>query len=149
MEQKDFINLLQRIDETYPSQKPYNTTQKAIFWASLKDYDYQDIVISFIEHCKTDVWKPQVPAHLLKYLNNSNINLREKFKRFFDRKPQNDPIADQVLRIMGVENLRKSKESEFENKLSLFIDLYNSQKTKESYKALPNKFKIKLLGNKK
>lgn len=149
MTEGEFTNLMRRIDEAYPSQKPYNHTQKAVFWAALSSYDYQDLVISFIEHCKADVWKPQVPAHLLKYQCNSDIKLRDKFQRFFDRKPQNDPIADRVLKIMGTGRLRYSKENEFERGLELFIQLYNGQKTKESYEQLPPKIKNKLLGNKK
>ena len=149
MVEEQFKNLMRRIDEAYPSQPKYNTTQKAVFWAALRECEYDDLVIAFIEHCKVDEWKPQVPAHILKHLGTKNLTLRETFRRFFDRKPLNDELADKIIHIMGAQALRKTTEKEFEGKFSMFVDLYNSHKTKDNFMALPSKIKSKLVGFKK
>tara|TARA_R100000805_G_C3617897_1_gene120292 strand:- start:57 stop:506 length:450 start_codon:yes stop_codon:yes gene_type:complete len=149
MLEEQFKTLMRRIDESYPSQPKYNMTQKAVFWAALRDFDYQDLVVAFIEHSKVDEWKPQVPAHLIKHLKKQDLNLRDKFQKFFDRKPLNDDLADKIIDIMGRKSLRKSTEKEFEQKLVIFTELYQNHKTKESFVKLPDKIKNKLIGLKK
>ena len=84
MTEDEFTNLMGRMEEAYPSQPKYKNTQKAIFWTALQDQSYKELVYAFVEHCKIDEWKPQVPVHLLKHLTGKSVQLRENLCLFFN-----------------------------------------------------------------
>ena len=146
MTEDEFTNLMGRMEEAYPSQPKYQNTQKAIFWTALQDQTYKELVYAFIEHCKVDEWKPQVPVHLLKHLTNKSIQLRETFMLFFQHKEMKDKLAVSVINKMGSDRLRKSTEKQFESLLEEFCQLYGKAKNKSICEALPNNIKNKLMG---
>ena len=90
MKQEEFETLMSRMDETYASQPKVNDTQKSVFFAALKDLNYKDVVVAFIEHTKVDQWKPSVPKQLLMHMPKNESLSKRFIMNFFDRKPITD-----------------------------------------------------------
>ena len=112
MTQQEFETLMTRIDETYSSQPKMNDTQKSIFYAAMKDMNYKDVVVAFIEHTKVDQWKPTVPKQLLMHMPVETSLAKKFVLNFFDRKTITDLDAVKVLKMMGHDRLRRSLETD-------------------------------------
>lgn len=138
MKQEEFETLMSRMDETYASQPKVNDTQKSVFFAALKDLNYKDVVVAFIEHTKVDQWKPSVPKQLLMHMPKNESLSKRFIMNFFDRKPITDIDAVKVLKIMGHDRLRKSLEKDLPEIIEEFDELYKARKFKESRKKLPD-----------
>jgi 16S rRNA G1207 methylase RsmC len=135
---EEFNTLMVRMDETYSAQPKINETQKSIFYAALKDLNYKDVVVAFVEHTKIDQWKPTVPKQLLMHLPKDTAQSERFVRNFFDRKPITDVIAVKVLKIMGHDRLRKSFEKDLPNLIDEFDQHYKAIKFKEHKKKLPD-----------
>lgn len=135
---EEFNTLMNRMDETYAAQPKINDTQKSIFYAALKDMNYKDVVVAFIEHTKIDQWKPTVPKQLLMHMPSSNSLSKRFMHDFFDRRTITDIDAVKVLKIMGHDRLRKSLEKDLPNLIEEFDELYKARKFKETKKRLPD-----------
>ena len=135
---EEFNTLMNRMDETYAAQPKINDTQKSIFYAALKDMNYKDVVVAFIEHTKIDQWKPTVPKQLLMHMPSSDSLAKRFMQNFFDRKTITDIDAVKVLKIMGHDRLRKSLEKDLPDLIEEFDELYKARKFKETKKRLPD-----------
>lgn len=137
MTQQEFETLMTRIDETYSSQPKMNDTQKSIFYAAMKDMNYKDVVVAFIEHTKVDKWKPTVPKQLLMHMPVETSLAKKFVQNFFDRKTITDLDAVKVLKMMGHDRLRRSLEKDLPNIIEEFDELYKARKFKDTKKRLP------------
>ena len=137
MTQQEFETLMTRIDETYSSQPKMNDTQKSIFYAAMKDMNYKDVVVAFIEHTKVDQWKPTVPKQLLMHMPVETSLAKKFVQNFFDRKTITDLDAVKVLKMMGHDRLRRSLEKDLPNIIEEFDELYKARKFKDTKKRLP------------
>jgi hypothetical protein len=137
MTQQEFETLMTRIDETYSSQPKMNDTQKSIFYAAMKDMNYKDVVVAFIEHTKVDQWKPTVPKQLLMHMPVESSLAKKFVQNFFDRKTITDLDAVKVLKMMGHDRLRRSLEKDLPNIIEEFDELYKARKFKDTKKRLP------------
>jgi hypothetical protein len=137
MIQQEFETLMTRIDETYSSQPKMNDTQKSIFYAAMKDMNYKDVVVAFIEHTKVDQWKPTVPKQLLMHMPVESSLAKKFVQNFFDRKTITDLDAVKVLKMMGHDRLRRSLEKDLPNIIEEFDELYKARKFKDTKKRLP------------
>ena len=136
-------------DETYPKQPKLTMTQQLMFWVSLQNYELEAVIASFISHTNdTEIgaWKPQVPVNLTRYLQKSDIDIRNKFQEFYDHKDVKDEIAVRVWNKMGGANLLRLTMAESEKKAEMFVDLYKQELIGNNYDALPNTMKTKLIG---
>jgi hypothetical protein len=137
MTQQEFETLMTRMDETYSSQPKMNDTQKSIFYAAMKDMNYKDVVVAFIEHTKVDQWKPTVPKQLLMHMPVESSLAKKFVQNFFDRKTITDLDAVKVLKMMGHDRLRRSLEKYLPNIIEEFDELYKARKFKDTKKRLP------------
>ena len=137
MTQQELETLMTRIDETYSSQPKMNDTQKSIFYAAMKDMNYKDVVVAFIEHTKVDQWKPTVPKQLLMHMPVESSLAKKFVQNFFDRKTITDLDAVKVLKMMGHDRLRRSLEKDLPNIIEEFDELYKARKFKDTKKRLP------------
>ena len=137
MTQQEFETLMTRIDETYSSQPKMNDTQKSIFYAAMKDMNYKDVVVAFIEHTKVDQWKPTVPKQLLMHMPVETSLAKKFVQNFFDRKTITDLDAVKVLKMMGHDRLRRSLEKDLPDIIEEFDELYKARKFKDTKKRLP------------
>ncbi len=137
MTQQEFETLMTRIDETYSSQPKMNDTQKSIFYAAMKDMNYKDVVVAFIEHTKVDQWKPTVPKQLLMHMPVETSLAKKFVLNFFDRKTITDLDAVKVLKMMGHDRLRRSLEKDLPDIIEEFNELYKARKFKDTKKRLP------------
>jgi len=137
MTQQEFETLMTRMDETYSSQPKMNDTQKSIFYAAMKDMNYKDVVVAFIEHTKVDQWKPTVPKQLLMHMPVESSLAKKFVQNFFDRKTITDLDAVKVLKMMGHDRLRRSLEKDLPNIIEEFDELYKARKFKDTKKRLP------------
>ena len=120
-----------------------------MFWVSLQNYELEAVIASFISHTNdTEIgaWKPQVPVNLTRYLQKSDIDIRNKFQEFYDHKDVKDEIAVRVWNKMGGANLLRLTMAESEKKADMFVDLYKQELIGNNYDALPNTIKTKLIG---
>ena len=136
MTQQEFETLMTRIDETYSSQPKMNDTQKSIFYAAMKDMNYKDVVVAFIEHTKVDQWKPTVPKQLLMHMPVETSLAKKFVQNFFDRKTITDLDAVKVLKMMGHDRLRRSLEKDLPDIIEEFDELYKARKFKDTKKRL-------------
>lgn len=149
MTKKEFSKLMDMFDETYPKQPKLTMTQQLMFWVSLQNYELEAVIASFISHTNdTEIgaWKPQVPVNLTRYLQKSDIDIRNKFQEFYDHKDVKDEIAVRVWNKMGGANLLRLTMAESEKKADMFVDLYKQELIGNNYDALPNTIKTKLIG---
>ena len=137
MTQQEFETLMTRIDGTYSSQPKMNDTQKSIFYAAMKDMNYKDVVVAFIEHTKVDQWKPTVPKQLLMHMPVETSLAKKFVQNFFDRKTITDLDAVKVLKMMGHDRLRRSLEKDLPDIIEEFDELYKARKFKDTKKRLP------------
>ena len=137
MTQQEFETLMTRMDETYSSQPKMNDTQKSIFYAAMKDMNYKDVVVAFIEHTKVDQWKPTVPKQLLMHMPVETSLAKKFVQNFFDRKTITDLDAVKVLKMMGHDRLRRSLEKDLPDIIEEFDELYKARKFKDTKKRLP------------
>ena len=149
MTKKEFSKLMDMFDETYPKQPKLTMTQQLMFWVSLQNYELEAVIASFISHTNdTEIgaWKPQVPVNLTRYLQKSDIDIRNKFQEFYDHKNVKDEIAVRVWNKMGGANLLRLTMAESEKKADMFVDLYKQELIGNNYDALPATMKTKLIG---
>ena len=149
MTKKEFSKLMDMFDETYPKQPKLTMTQQLMFWVSLQNYELEAVIASFISHTndiEIGAWKPQVPVNLTRYLQKSDIDIRNKFQEFYDHKDVKDEIAVRVWNKMGGANLLRLTMAESEKKADMFVDLYKQELIGNNYDALPNTIKTKLIG---
>lgn len=149
MTKNEFTKLMVLFDETYPKQPKLTLTQQTMFWVSLQNYELEAVIASFISHTNdTEIgaWKPQVPVNLTRFLQKSDIDIRNKFQEFYDHKKIDDEIAIRVWNKMGGANLLRLSLAESEKKADMFVDLYKQELIGQNYESLPKSTKTKLIG---
>lgn len=149
MTKNEFTKLMVMFDETYPKQPELTLTQKTMFWVSLQNYELEAVIASFISHTNdTEIgaWKPQVPVNLTRFLQKSDIDIRNKFQEFYDHKNVHDDIAVRVWNRMGGANLLRLTLAESERKADMFVNLYKQELIGNNYDSLPKSTKTKLIG---
>tara|TARA_B100000497_G_C7546951_1_gene330767 strand:+ start:103 stop:525 length:423 start_codon:yes stop_codon:yes gene_type:complete len=137
------------IENTYPKQAKINNVQRGMFWLSLQKYDLDDCMSALLLHCETGdgEWKPQI-CHLCKFLKTSEDTIRVMFNDFFKRKDVKDEKAKAIYNRLGGLEMHKLSEYQTKKLEDKFVQLYLEEGSKETFAALPDKLKTKLIGNK-
>lgn len=149
MNKNEFKQLIRLFDDTYPKQPKLNMAQQLMFWVSLQNYTADAVMASFISHTNNSEngeWKPQVPVNLTKYLQQSDVDIKNLYQSFFDHKEVKDEIAISVWNKLGGSKLLKMSSHATDKKESVFVDLYKQEKIGNNYNGLPNELKTKLIG---
>ncbi len=149
MNQREFNSFMDVIENTYPKQAKINNVQRGMFWLSLQKYDLDDCMSALLLHCETDdgEWKPQI-CHLSKFLKTSEDTIRVMFNDFFKRKDVKDEKAKAIYNRLGGLEMHKLSEYQTKKLEDKFVQLYLEEGSKETFAALPDKLKTKLIGNK-
>jgi len=149
MKRAEFDKLIQLFDETYPKQPKLTVAQEMMFWISLQGFSVEAVMAAFISHTndkEIGAWKPQGPVNLTRYLQESDINIRNKFQEFYDHKDVKDELAIKIWNRLGGASLLRLTVSESEKKAQMFVDLYKQEVIGSNYDALPKAIKTKLIG---
>lgn len=147
MTKEEFKKLISLIEKSYPKQKQLNETQVGVFFMALNSYSLESCATAFLTHTQESEWKPQVPMNILKHLNHSNLEIEKHLRNFLQRKKVKDAIAIRVYKMLGGLSLNKTLEKDYDKLKDKFIELYRTEKNKESLEGLPLKSRDKLLGN--
>jgi len=149
MNQKEFNAFMDVVENTYPKQAKINNVQRGMFWLSLQKYSLDDCMSALLLHCETDdgEWKPQI-CHLTKFLRKSEESVRAMFNDFFKRKKVEDKKAVEIYNRLGGLEMHKLPEYQTRKLEDKFVQLYLEEGSRETFAALPNKLKTKLIGNK-
>ncbi len=137
------------VENTYPKQAKINNVQRGMFWLSLQKYSLDDCMSALLLHCETDdgEWKPQI-CHLTKFLKKSEESVRAMFNDFFKRKKVEDKKAVEIYNRLGGLEMHKLPEYQTRKLEDKFVQLYLEEGSRETFAALPDKLKTKLIGNK-
>lgn len=149
MNKEEFKNLIVLFNNTYPKQPKLTVEQQMMFWLSLQNYEIDAVVGAFLSHTNDKEigrWKPQVPENLTRYLAETDVNIRNLYKDFFDHKDVKDETAIEVWNKLGGNNLRRLPMHETDKKEQVFVDMYKQMKVGDTYNKLPNNLKTKLIG---
>ena len=148
MNDNEFKTFMKMVDDQYPNQPKFNQTQKGFFWLALKDFNITQVVSAFSLHTQDSekgMFKPQV-CEVMKYLQTTNVDIKNKFQEFFGHKEVNDPAAIAIWNKMGGNRLLRLTEKEVDKKAESFLELYKQEIAKEKLENLPKKIKQKLIG---
>jgi len=149
MNKDEFKQLVRLFDDTYPKQPKLTMAQQLMFWVSLQHYSVDAVMAAFISHTNSPEngeWKPQVAINLTKYLQQSDVDIRNLYLSFFQHKEVKDETAIKVWNKLGGNRLLKMPSYETDKKEKIFVDLYKQERIGDNYNNLPNELKTKLIG---